>query len=155
MFLLSNSLRLMMLKTNLPSKTIWLEELFRKFDEEIVSLRCGLFVLGCELDEEELESQLSGMAKWKLTFIWCIRSSRLRSESRLSHILLTNFPNLQLKALFVGENVAVCNLKRILFISEKIEIFYYWTYLETVGRLCRREHSVFLEQLHHQVSSLL
>jgi hypothetical protein len=44
----------------------------------------------------------------EITFIWCIW---LRRESRLCHVLLPNFSNLQLKTLFVGEDVAVTNLR--------------------------------------------
>lgn len=58
-----------------------------------------------------------------------------REPGRLGHVFLTDLADLQLQLLLVLEDVTVGEL-------------------EVVGRLGGREHSVLLEQLHHQVAPL-
>lgn len=84
-----------------------------EFDEEIVvSLRgCScMLVLCCKKKRINCTNlQFLGNFQSRTWFVGCVR---LRCESWLCHVLLTNFPNLQLKTLLVGENVAVRDLNQ-------------------------------------------
>lgn len=90
------------------------------------------------------------------TFVWGVRSSWLRRKTGLrTHVLLSNLANLQLETLLVWENVAVTNLrKNNKKLTWKITSWESLAYLKAISSLSRWEHSMFLEQLHHQLTSL-
>lgn len=79
-----------------------------------MSLRCRSCMLAVSCKRSRKCGWLCDESKYLVfisTFIWCIRSSWLRSETGLSaHVLLTNFANFQLETLLVRENVTVTNL---------------------------------------------